>query len=69
MDEAVKGPRSYFPSIEKRYGEPIEHWFAQLDAVRGRKHREQVEWLKTEHGFGHGHANALVAVYRSEREG
>ena len=22
----VKGPASYFPSIEKTYGEPIAHW-------------------------------------------
>jgi hypothetical protein len=30
---------------------------------------EQVAWLKTEHGFGHGHANARVSVFRVERGG
>ncbi len=23
-------------------------------------HKELVDWLKTEHGFGHGHANAIT---------
>lgn len=57
---AVKGPASYFPSIEKKYGQPVQHW---LDLLRERegKHMELVGWLKSEHGMGHGHANALVA--------
>ena len=64
MSEKVQGPASYFPSIEKKYGQPIEHWFKQLELVRDLKHMEQVNWLKTEHGIGHGHANALVAYWR-----
>ena len=64
MTEKVQGPASYFPSIEKKYGQPIDHWMAQLDAVKGEKHMDQVNYLKTEHGMGHGHANAIVAVYR-----
>lgn len=62
----VKGPASYFPSIEKTYGRPIDEW---LDAVRARsgdKHMDTVNWLKTEHGLGHGHANALVAYVKAE---
>ncbi|KPF84637.1 hypothetical protein IP70_14845 [alpha proteobacterium AAP38] len=60
-DEPVKGPASYFPSIEKKYGRPIADW---LDLVKQRlpaKHMELVALLKTEHGMGHGHANAIVA--------
>lgn len=58
---STKGPTSYFPSIEKKYGHPISHWTALLQALGDRKHMEMVAWLKTEHGMGHGHANALVA--------
>lgn len=66
MAEKVQGPTSYFPSIEKKYGQPISHWMEQLETVRDAKHMEQVAYLKTEHGIGHGHANALVAVFRTD---
>jgi hypothetical protein len=69
MSEAVKGPKSYFPSIVEKYGQPIEHWMSVLAEARDRKHMDQVNLLKTEHGMGHGHANALVHVYRAEHGG
>jgi hypothetical protein len=25
-EQKLKGPASYFPSIEKKYGQPIDHW-------------------------------------------
>lgn len=65
MAEKVTGPASYFPSIEKKYGHPISYWMTQLDAVRDAKHMEQVAYLKGL-GMGHGHANAVVHVYRQE---
>ena len=62
MTDKVKGPASYFPSIEAKYGHPVEHWLAMVRARAGEmKHMEIVTWLKQEHGLGHGHANALVA--------
>ena len=68
-EEKVKGPKSYFPSIEKTYGKPISHWMNELTNVADKPHMEQVAFLKSQHGLGHGHANALVAVFRSERAG
>lgn len=61
MESAVKGPASYFPSIEKKYGRPISEWKAVIRASELTKHMELVSMLKDEHGLGHGHANALVA--------
>ncbi|WP_017666207.1 DUF4287 domain-containing protein [Porphyrobacter sp. AAP82] len=55
-----KGPASYFPSIEKTYGQPIAHWQAIVRSAVPAKHRELVAVLK-QHGLGHGHANAIVA--------
>lgn len=62
----VKGPASYFPSIEKTYGQPISHWMKIIEGLAGKKHMEIVSELKSAHKMGHGHANALVAHYRSE---
>ncbi|MBM3115178.1 DUF4287 domain-containing protein [Jeongeupia naejangsanensis] len=66
MDEKVKGPASYFPSIEKKYGHPIQHWLDLLAKAGDKKHKELVDWLKSEHLLGHGHANALVAHFLSQ---
>jgi hypothetical protein len=60
-EDKVKGPASYFPSIEKKYGRPISQWEALIRGRPSSKHMELVAWLKAEHGLGHGHANALVA--------
>jgi hypothetical protein len=62
-EQKIKGPASYFPSIEKTYGHPVNHWFAILQAAGNLKHMELVHLLKTQHYLGHGHATALVAYY------
>lgn len=64
-EEKVKGPASYFPSIEKKYGKPIDHWLKVIETMGEKKHMEMVAELKENHGLGHGHANALVAYYRA----
>ena len=66
-EEKVQGPASYFPSIEKKYGKPIDHWLKVLDRMQEKKHMEMVAALKAEHGMGHGHANALVAYHRVQK--
>lgn len=68
-DDKIKGPASYFPSIEKKYGFPVAHWLDLLKAQKDLKHMEMVAWLKTEHKLGHGHANALVAYFRAQEDG
>lgn len=68
MTEKVKGPASYFPSIEKAYGEPVDHWLGLAAAQLGTmSHMQVVTWLKAEHGMGHGHANAVVAHAKAQK--
>lgn len=64
----VKGPASYFPSIERNYGKPVAHWLALLEGAGDLAHMQQVEFLKAGHGLGHGHANALVAWFRAGKK-
>ena len=64
----VKGPASYFPSIEKTYGQPIAHWMGILTQAGELKHMELVSLLRTQHKLGHGHANALVAHFFGQKE-
>lgn len=54
------GPASYFPSIEKKYGRSIAEWQSIIAASGIPTHMAIVAYLKSEHGMGHGHANALV---------
>ena len=68
MTEKVKGPASYFPSIEKTYCKPMQHWFDLLAGKTDLKHMEQVAWLKSDQGMGHGHANAIVAYLKQQQK-
>ncbi len=68
MSDQVKGPKSYFPAIEAKYGKRIDEWIEALRPHAGEKHMDQVAFLK-EQGMGHGHANALVHVFRGEYDG
>jgi len=68
-EDKVKGPVTYFPSIEKAYGKPISHWLGVLDGLGDMKHMDKVRSLKDEYGLGHGHANALVAHHKSVNNG
>jgi hypothetical protein len=63
----TKGPASYFPSIERKYGRPIAQWQELIRGSDLTRHMELVAWLKSEHGLGHGHANALVAATLAEK--
>mgnify|MGYP001217482148 CR=1 FL=1 len=68
--EKVKGPASYFPNIEKTYGKPIQFWLdLAADGLSSGTHMKVVEGLKTEHGLGHGHANAIVAYAKDALAG
>lgn len=60
MTDRVHGPAFYFPSIEKKYGQPVSYWLDLIASSGLTKHKALVDWLKAEYGVGQGHATALV---------
>ena len=68
MSDTEKGPASYFPSIEKKYGRSIDEWKSILRASGLTTWKELMALLKTDYGMGHGHANALVIHTLQEDE-
>jgi uncharacterized protein YdhG (YjbR/CyaY superfamily) len=66
---ATKSPErdSYFPAIEKKYGQPMSYWFDQMSERSHWKYAEQIAFLKEEHGFSQTHANALVMYCRGSK--
>jgi hypothetical protein len=69
MTETVKGPASYFPSIEAKYGEPMQHWFDVIAPLLDNPHMQIVAHLKENYAMGHGHANAIVAHQLATKKG
>jgi len=55
---------SYFPAIEKKYGEKMSFWFATMKELKGQKYPEQIAYLRENYGFSQAHANALVMYSR-----
>ena len=58
---------SYFPAIEKKYGQPMSYWFDQMAEIADWKYPEQIAYLKENHGFSQAHANALVMYCRGSK--
>ena len=59
------GDRSaYFPAIEKKFGQPMRHWFDILSQLGDAKYAEQIALLREGHGFSQAHANAVVMQHR-----
>ena len=52
--------QSYYRNIEAKTGVSIQAWYERIQNSGKTKHTEIVAWLKSEHGFGHGHATRLA---------
>ncbi len=50
----------HWPAIERKHGQPIEHWFALVRDLGDARYPEQMALLQEGHGFSRAHANAVV---------
>lgn len=61
----ASGDRSQqFPAIERKHGQPVQHWLDLLTASDVTKYEEQMALLQEGHGFSRAHANAIVMTHR-----
>lgn len=58
---------SYFPTIEKKYGEPINFWLNELKKLKSDKYPDQISLLRENFGFSQAHANAIVMYARGSK--
>jgi len=56
-------------NIETTYGEPLDHWFAVIDASGLTKHNQVVAMLKGDHGLAHGAAHRVSLLARQRDAG
>lgn len=64
MTEHIKQRDSYFPAIEKKYGQPMSYWHGVMAELADEKYPAQIAYLKENYGFSQTHANALVMYSR-----
>lgn len=67
MPEIGKKRDSHFPSIEKKYGKKMSHWFSVMKKISDKKYPEQIAFLRTKHNFSQVHANALVMYSKGSK--
>ena len=68
MSSIDKAMATQLANIEKRTGKTHQQLHALLKKSGCEKHGELVKFLKEELGMGHGDANAVVHMFRSEAE-
>lgn len=56
-------------NLEEKTGKKMEEWIAIANSSNLEKHAEILNYLKTEHGIGHGYANLVVHYAKQSHAG
>jgi len=65
IDEATQ---NMIKNLEEKYGKSLDEWVAIVNASGAEKVKEQINFLKAEHGLTYGYAN-LIALTAKDRSG
>ena len=63
MDKALQ---TMIDNLPEKTGSSLEQWHALLKQHSFNKHSEAVNFLKAEHGIGHGYANTIVTLAKAD---
>ncbi|MBM7789685.1 DUF4287 domain-containing protein [Tenggerimyces flavus] len=69
MTDPLEQKRTQLANIERATGRNVAEWAALVQAAGKGKHGEIIAFLKTDHGFTHGNANALAHAVRELDDG
>ena len=57
--------KGYIDNIQAKTGRSPEDYLTEAKKKGLTTHKELLNWLKTECGLGHGHANAMILYIRN----
>jgi Domain of unknown function (DUF4287) len=57
--------KAYVDNIKAKTGKDPEHYRVEAKKKGLVEHGELLEWLKSDCGLGHGHANAIILYIRN----
>jgi hypothetical protein len=55
---------AYLDNIQAKTGKDAEYYRAEAERLGLATHAQLLQWLKTDCGLGHGHANAMILDIR-----
>lgn len=66
MDEMTK---TMLINLEEKTGKNLDQWIQIVNISQVTKHKEIIDYLKSEYGLTYGYANLIALKYRESKEG
>ena len=60
---------SMLRNLEEKTGKNLDQWIQIVDGSKATKHKEIIDYLKSEYGLTYGYANLVALKVRENKEG